>query len=442
MVIDMEKRAEYVLSTVEERRVRFIRLWFTDVLGFLKSVAITPAELETAMEEGVPFDGSSIDGFSRFQESDMLALPDPTTFQILPFRPDEGGVARIFCDILTPDGEPFAGDPRGALKRNLDRVREHGFTFYVAPELEYYYFRDSSTAREVLDQGGYFDLTPLDLAQEYRRRSIVALEQLGIPVESSHHEQSPGQHEIDLSASDALTMSDNLLTARLTIKEVAMENGIYATFMPKPLEEHAGSGLHLFLSLFEGETNAFAEPNGELSKVAQAFVAGLLAHAPETVAITNQWVNSYKRLGGSFEAPNAATWAHMNESALVRIPATPAGRPDRVRVEYRAPDPACNPYLAFSVLIAAGLAGIDRGYELPDEAQVSDGSKRDDVPDGVTLLPHTLSDALDNMERSELVESSLGTHIVEWFLKNKRHEWDRYRRHVSLFELEENLPVL
>lgn len=440
----MDKQAEYVLSTVEERGIRFVRLWFTDVLGFLKSVAITPAELEGVMNDGMSFDGSSIDGFSRIQEADMIAQPDPTTFQLLPWRPDEGGVARIFCDIVTPSGEPFEGDPRWALKRNLQRLSERGYTLDIAPELEFYYFQDSSPDRTVLDRGGYFDLTPLDVAQEYRRRSIVVLEQLGIPVESSHHEQSPGQHEIDLRGADALTMADQLLTARLAIKEVAMENGMYATFMPKPLQEAAGSALHLHLSLFEGEVNAFHEPSEGLSKVGEAFIAGLLTHARELTAITNQWVNSYKRLHGGFEAPTFVTWAHNNESALIRVPTIQAGQPDRTRIEYRSPDPACNPYLAFSVLVTAGLAGIERGYELPAETLENMAVTDADVsaPVGVDRLPSGLDEALDVLESSELMKEALGEHIIEWFLKNKRDEWRRYRRHVSLFEVEENLPIL
>ncbi|MGI9649103.1 MAG: glutamine synthetase family protein [Acidimicrobiia bacterium] len=440
----MDKQAEYVLSTVEERGIRFVRLWFTDVLGFLKSVAITPAELEGVMNDGMSFDGSSIDGFSRIQEADMIAKPDPTTFQLLPWRPDEGGVARIFCDIVTPSGEPFDGDPRWALKRNLRRLSERGYTLDIAPELEFYYFQDSSPDRTVLDRGGYFDLTPLDVAQEYRRRSIVVLEQLGIPVESSHHEQSAGQHEIDLRGADALTMADQLLTARLAIKEVAMENGMYATFMPKPLQEAAGSAMHLHLSLFEGEVNAFHEPSDGLSKVGEAFIAGLLAHARELTAITNQWVNSYKLLHGGFEAPTFVTWAHNNDSALIRVPTIQAGQPDRTRIEYRSPDPACNPYLAFSALVAAGLAGIERGYELPAETLENMAVTEADVsaPPSVDRLPSGLDEALDALESSELMKDALGDHIVEWFLKNKRDEWRRYRRHVSLFEVEENLPIL
>ena len=442
----MAKQEEYVLRTVEERGIRFIRLWFTDVLGFLKSFAITPAELETAFEEGMQFDGSAIDGFSRVQEADMLARPDPTTFQILPWRGDREGVARMFCNIVTPDGEPFEGDPRSVLQRNLQRAADLGFTFYIGPEIEYFYFADSGPEPKALDRGGYFDLTPLDVAQEYRRTTIMALESLGIPVELSHHEVSPSQHELDLRYTDALTMADGIMTTRLVVKEVAIENGIYATFMPKPIEGTDGTGMHLHLSLFEGDRNAFAEAGGEygLSKVAHQFIAGVLHHAREITAVTNQWVNSYKRLVGGFEAPVHITWARNNQSALVRVPTPKSGKPTSTRIEYRAPDPACNPYLAFSVILAAGLAGIEGGYDLPPEttANVFETTPQERAAAGVGRLPGTLAAALDAMEESELVAAALGEHVFEWFLRNKRKEWDRYQRHVSRFELEEYLPIL
>ncbi len=442
----MEKQQEYVLRTVEERGVRFVRLWFTDVLGFLKSFAITPAELETAFEEGMQFDGSAIDGFSRVQEADMLARPDATTFQLLPWRPDQAGVARMFCDITAPDGEPFEGDPRWVLKRNLERAAELGYTFYIGPEVEYFYFRDSGPEPEALDRGGYFDLTPLDVAQEYRRLTIMALEQLGIPVEFSHHEVSPSQHEMDLRYTDALTMVDNVLTTRLAVKEVAMEHGIYATFMPKPLEDHDGNGLHLHMSLFEGDRNAFHEAGSDigLSKVGQAFIAGLLHHAHEITAVTNQWVNSYKRLVAGFDAPIYVTWARNNQSALVRVPTPKKGKATSTRIEYRSPDPACNPYLAFSVILAAGLEGIEQSYELPPEipTNVFDMTTSELAAAGVTRLPGTLAEALDAMDASELVAEALGEHVFEWFLRNKRKEAERYERHVTRWELEEFLPIL
>lgn len=441
----MSKQAEYVLRTVEERGIRFVRLWFTDVQGFLKSVSISPAELEVAFEEGMTFDGSAIDGYARVQEADMLAVPDASTFAVLPWRADEP-VARMFCDIFTPEGEPFSGDPRTVLKRNLERASEMGYTFNSAPELEFFYFQDSGPEPVVLDRGGYFDLTPLDVAQEYRRNTINALEHMGIPIEHSHHEVAPSQHEIIARYTDALTMADNIMTARLTVKEVALQHDIYATFMPKPLEDFDGSGMHLHLSLFEGETNAFHEPGtqGQLSKVGQAFIAGLLHHAAEMTAVTNQWVNSYKRLVSGFDAPVYISWARNNQSALVRVPSVKKGKPSSVRIEYRAADAACNPYLALSVLLAAGLAGIREGYDLPPEiaADVSRLSAAELAAAGAKRLPSTLSEALDLMEGSELVAEALGEHLFDWFLRNKRSEWDRFQHHVSRFELETYLPVL
>jgi glutamine synthetase len=441
----MSKESDYVMRTVEERGIRFIRLWFTDVLGFLKSVAISPAELEVAFEEGMTFDGSSIDGYARIQEADMLARPDPTTFAVLPWRPEQQ-VARMFCDISTPDGEPFDGDPRTVLKRNLERASEMGYTFFTAPELEFFYFEDAGPEPKVLDRGGYFDLTPLDVAQEYRRQTINALEQLGIPIEHSHHEVAPSQHEIIARYTDALTMADNIMTSRLTVKEVALQAGIYATFMPKPLQDHDGSGMHLHLSLFEGETNAFHEPGtqGGLSKVGEAFIAGLLRHASEMTAITNQWVNSYKRLVGGFDAPVYMSWARNNQSALVRVPSVKRGKPSSVRVEYRAADAACNPYLALSVILAAGLAGIREGYELPPEvsADVREMTHAERAAVGAKRLPDTLAAALDLMEASDLMAEALGEHVFNWFLRNKRAEWSGYQSHVSRYELETYLPIL
>lgn len=441
----MTKQADYVLRTVEERGIRFVRLWFTDVQGFLKSVAISPAELEVAFEEGMTFDGSSIDGYARVQEADMLAQPDPSTFTVLPWREDNQ-VARMFCDIRTPEGEPFLGDPRTVLKRNLERASEMGYTFYAAPEMEFFYFKDDGPVPQVLDRGGYFDLTALDGAHAYRRDTIIALEHMGIPIEHSHHEVAPSQHEIIARYTDALTMADNIMTSRMTVKEVALQNGIYATFMPKPLEKYDGSGLHLHVSLFEDDTNAFHEPgtSGGLSKIGEAFIAGLLRHAREMTAVTNQWVNSYKRLVAGFDAPIYVSWARNNQSALVRVPSVKKGKPSSVRVEYRVPDAACNPYLALSVMLAAGLAGIREGYELPPEvaADVHRLSPSERAAAGIKRIPGTLSEALDLMEGSELVAEALGEHVFDWFLRNKRAEWDRYQQHVSQFELETYLPVL
>jgi glutamine synthetase len=435
---------EYVLRTVEERDIRFIRLWFTDVLGFLKSFAITPAELEAAFDEGMGFDGSAIEGFARLQESDMVARPDPTTFQILPWRPGEQGVARMFCDIMTPDGEPFSADPRHVLRRTLARAQEMGFTFYVGPELEYFYF-GSSTSTEPLDQGGYFDLTPLDIASDLRKRTVFYLESMGISVESVHHEVAPSQHEIVLRDTDALTMADNVMTARLAVKEVAQEAGLYATFMPKPIQGAFGSGMHTHMALYEGDRNAFLDPDSEhrLSKVAKAFIAGMLRHARDITAVCNQWVNSYKRLVPGYEAPIYICWAKQNRSALLRIPTTMGAGGD-IRVEFRSPDPACNPYLAFAMMLSAGLKGIADNAELPPPA--SDNIYEMTVAErramGIEALPEDLSEAVAAMERSELVRTTLGDHLFEFFIRNKRKEWEAYKSYVSPFEIERSLPVL
>jgi glutamine synthetase len=441
----MERQQDYVLRTVEERGVRLIRLWFTDVLGQLKSVAISPAELENAFEEGMHFDGSAIDGFSRVQESDVLAVPDPNTFELLPFGDDESS-ARMFCDIQSHEGDPFEGDPRQVLKRNLDRARERGFSFMAAPEMEFYYFADGDPTRplEPLDQGSYFDLTTSDVATGLRKRTIAMLEAMGIPVEYSFHEDGPSQHEIDLRYTDALTMADNVMTFRLVVREIALENGAYATFMPKPLSGVQGSGMHTHLSLFEGDVNAFHDPGDGygLSKVAYAFIAGLLHHAPEITAVTNQLVNSYKRLIVGYEAPVYRSWARNNQSALVRVPLTKRGKESSTRIEYRAPDPACNPYLSFSVMLAAGLKGVEEGYSLDPETSVNvfELTAEERAAEGIEPLPQSLSDSLDVMEQSELVAEALGEHIFEWFLRNKRAEWADYKAQVTQFELDRYLP--
>ncbi|HUG88148.1 MAG TPA: type I glutamate--ammonia ligase [Actinomycetota bacterium] len=438
----LTKEAEFVLRTVEERGIRFIHLWFTDVLGFLKSFAITPAELETAFTEGMGFDGSSIEGYSRIQESDMVALPDPTTFQVIPWRSEEG-VARMFCDIVNPDGTPFDGDPRWVLKRQLRRASDLGFTFYVGPELEYFYFRDSEST-EFLDRGGYFDLTPLDVATDYRKRTVGYLEAMGIPVEYVHHEVAPSQHEIDLRYTDALTMADSIMLFRLIVREVAAEHGVYATFMPQPIEGVQGSGMHCHMSLFRGEQNAFADQSDPcgLSTVARQFMAGILTHARELTAITNQTVNSYKRLVSGNEAPVTITWARTNWAALLRVPTIKKGKDESTRIELRSPDPACNPYLAFAVMLAAGLRGIEQGYELMPEASgnLLEASPYDLRRQGIELLPLSLDEALLEMERSELVAETLGDHLFEWFLRNKRREWAEYKSQVTPFELRTYLP--
>ena len=437
---------DYVLRTVEERGVRLIRLWFTDVLGRHKSVAISPAELEVVLDEGLQFDGSAIDGFSRIQESDVLARPDAATFELLPWADPEEPSGTIFCDITDLDGTPFKGDPRQVLRRNVDRARAAGFEMFCAPEVEFFYFADAGTssAPVPLDQASYFDLTTADVASDLRKRTLHMLEALSIPVEYSFHEDSPSQHEIDLQYTDALSMADSIMTLRLAVKKIAMDRGVYATFMPKPLNGVQGSGMHTHLSLFRDGVNAFHDPNAEngLSDTARAFIAGLLKHAREITAITNQLVNSYKRINEGYEAPRYVSWARNNRSALVRVPIPKPGKVDSTRVEYRAVDPACNPYLAFSVLLAAGLRGGEDGLELPPEARANlyDLSRGEQRDLGVAGLPANLSEALDEMEESTLVRDALGDHIFEWFLLNKRAEWSEYQRQVTPFELETYLP--
>jgi glutamine synthetase len=354
------KQQEFVLRTLEERNIRFVYLWFTDVLGYLKSVAIAPAELETAFTEGIGFDGSAIEGFARFTESDMLAKPDPATFSILPWRSDRPEAARIFADILMPDGKPSPADPRNVLKRTLDKAARLGFTCYTHPEIEFFLFKEAPKAGEKpspIDSGGYFDQTPTSLGHDFRREAISLLEATGVSVEFSHHEGAPGQQEIDLRYADALSTADNIMTFRHIIKEVALSQGIYASFMPKPLSDHPGSGMHTHISLFKGEENAFFQDGGEeqLSSTARSFVAGIIKHAPEFIAVTNQWVNSYKRLHGGGEAPAKINWGKENRDAMIRIPMYKPKKENSTRIEFRAPDAACNPYLAFAVTIAAGL---------------------------------------------------------------------------------------
>jgi glutamine synthetase len=443
-----ERQREYVLRTVEERGVRMVRLWFTDVLGQLKSFAISSVELEGAFDEGMRFDGSSIDGFSRVQESDVLAKPDPNSFEILPWADTMGTSARMFCDIVNLDGTPFEGDPRQVLRRNLDRARDRGFSFYAAPEMEFFYFADSDPSRrpQPLDQASYFDLTTADVATDLRQRTIHTLEAMGIPVEYSHHEDAPSQHEIDLRYTDALTMADNVMTFRLVVKEVALEAGVHATFMPKPLAGVQGSGMHTHFSLFEGDTNAFydAGDTRNLSKIGRGFIAGLLTHAKEITAVTNQWVNSYKRLVLGYEAPIYTSWARNNRSVIVNLPPIKRGKSENARLEYRAPDPACNPYLAFSVILAAGLKGVEESYELRPETAVNLYELTDEerAAEDIDTVPQSLAEALDVMEASELVADALGEHVFEWFIRNKRKEWADYKVQVTQFELDRYLTRL
>jgi len=441
-----EEGKEYVLKTAKEHDVKFIRLWFTDILGFLKSFAITVSELENALEMGMGFDGSSIEGFARIDESDMVASPDPDTFQLLPWRPREHhAVARMFCDILKPGGDPFEGDPRYVLKQNLKQAADKGYTYYLGPELEYFYFRDSS-GTEPLDAGGYFDMTPLDTATDLRRDTVLTLEQMGINVEYSHHEVAPSQHEIDMRYTDALTMADNVMTYRLVVKEIAMRHGVYATFMPKPVFGINGSGMHVHQSLFTGSKNAFFDETDplHLSGTARSFIAGLLKHGSEITSVTNQWINSYKRLIPGYEAPVYLSWAKRNRSDLIRVPEYQPGREKSTRIEYRSPDPACNPYLAFSVMLAAGLEGIEKGYEPPEpvEENVYEMSEEERERRGIRTLPGSLIEAIQLTEKSEVVRKALGDHVFDAFIKNKVIEWDQYRSHVTEYEVKKYLPIL
>ncbi|MFC1901653.1 type I glutamate--ammonia ligase [Chloroflexota bacterium] len=441
-----EEAKDYVLKMAKEHDVKFIRLWFTDILGMLKSFAITVEELEGALEEGMGFDGSSIEGFARIDESDMVALPDPDTFKLLPWRPREHrAVARMFCDILKPGGQPFEGDPRYVLKKNLKRAADLGYTFYVGPELEYFYFRDSK-GTEPLDSGGYFDMMPLDAATDMRKETVLALEELGIGIEYSHHEVAPSQHEIDMRYTDALTMADNVMTYRLVVKEVAIKFGVSATFMPKPVYGINGSGMHVHQSLFRGDRNAFfdAKDPYHLSAEARSYIAGLLKYAPEITSVCNQWVNSYKRLVPGYEAPVYLSWARRNRSDLVRVPEYRPGREKATRVEFRSPDPACNPYLAFSVMLAAGLEGIDKGYKEPDpvEENVYEMTTDERRERGIETLPASLMEATMLTEKSELVRKALGDHVFEAFIANKKIECDDYRTQVTDYELKRYLPIL
>lgn len=437
---------EFVLQKAQDNNVRFIRLWFSDILGQLKSFAITIDELEEVMEEGAGFDGSAIEGFARSAETDMRALPDPSTFQVLPWRPRENAVGRMFCDIMDVSGSPFAGDVRHCLKRHLKKAADLGYTFYVGPEIEFFYFQNSESTK-TLDQGGYFDLTPSDVASDLRRETVLTLEEMGIGVESSHHEAAPSQHEIDLRYTDALTMADNAMTYRLVVKEIALKNGFYATFMPKPLKDENGSGMHMHQSLFKGDKNAFYDKNDKnhLSKTAKHYIAGLLKRAREISLVTNQWVNSYKRLTPGFEAPVNIYWAKRNSSALLRLPAFKAGHEKSVRVEIRQPDAACNPYLVFAVMLAAGLEGIKNQYELPDplEKNSLNGITQAEMEKrGIEVLPRSLGEAIAIAEQSKFLKEALGEHIYHSLIEDKKIEWNKYCAEITNYELSEYLPIL
>jgi glutamine synthetase len=429
----MEHDKEYVLKLAHEHRVKFIRLWFTDNLGLLKSFAITVDELEDALIEGVRFDGSTLYANARSDEQELIALPDPSTFQILPWRPKEDCVGRMFCDICTNDLMPFEGDSRFILRKNLKKVADRGFTLYTGPEIEFFFFSNFESP-DVIDRGGYFDLTPLDSASDYRRETVLTLEQMGIDIISSHHEGAHSQHEIDLRHEDALTTADNIMTFRIVAKEIAQKNGIYASFMPKPLALQNGSGMHMHLSLFnDKDENLFydADKPQHMSETCGHFIAGLMKHAPEFFAITNQWINSYKRFNRGFEAPTRISWSGQDPDALIRVPKCRQGKNHSMRVELRNPDPACNPYLALSAVLAAGLAGIEKKYPLPDHDKQSK-----------TQIPSDLSQALDLFSKSALMRETLGEIATNTFIENKRIELERFHAHVTDFELSEYLPIL
>jgi len=443
----MAKDKQYVLKMVKEHNVKYIRLWFTDILGFLKSFSITDEELEAALEDGIGFDGSSIEGFVRIDESDMIALPDPNTFVIFPWQlPDGSYIARMFCDIYYPDGTPLESDPRYVLKRNLERAAKMGYTFYVGPELEFFIFKSPHGAPETLDDVGYFDLTPVDIGSLIRKETMAVLEDIGIGVEYSHHEVAPSQHEIDLRYTDALTMADNVMTYKYILKEIAMRHNVYVTFMPKPIFGVNGSGMHTHQSLFDGDRNAFFDPDDpmHLSGVAKGYVAGLMKHAKEITLVCNQWVNSYKRLVPGYEAPVYITWARRNRSDLIRVPEYKPGKEKATRVEFRSPDPACNPYLAFAVMLAAGLEGIENKYELPEpvERNVYEMTEEERRALGIETLPEDLYEAIEEAEKSEVVREALGDVLFEKFIANKKLEWEEYRARVTDYEIEKYLPVL
>ncbi len=442
----IKQTKEDVLKIVKEKDIKFIRLWFTDILGQVKSFAITNEELENALENGMGFDGSSITGYQSIEESDMIAMPDPCTFQVLPWRPQEKAVGRMICDILTPDKEPYEGDPRWVLKKALERAQDLGFDhYYVGPELEYFYFKNDSSP-EPLDKGGYFDLTNLDVASDLRRDTVLALEAMGIPVEYSHHEVGPSQHEIDMRYTDALYMADHVITYRVVVKEIAHKHGVYATFMPKPIFGENGSGMHTHQSLFIGEKNAFFSKDDKyhLSDIAKKFIAGQLKHSKEICSIFAQWVNSYKRLVPGYEAPVYIAWSRRNRSALIRVPEYYPGKENATRAEFRPPDPACNPYLTFAVMLNAGLEGIENNYKLPDpiEKNLYDLSSQERKKIGIDSLPNNLGEAITITEKSELVHKTLGNHVFTRFVTLKKNEWEEYRTQITKYELNKLLPIL
>jgi L-glutamine synthetase (EC 6.3.1.2) len=439
------KNADDVMKAVKDYNVSFIQYWFMDILGTLKSFQVTPKELEASFEEGMGFDGSSILGFCRIDESDMVAMPDPTTFQICSWRPTERPVARMFCDIVNPDGTPYVGDSRYCLKRVLAKAAQKGYTFYAGPELEFFLFADEKST-QILDHGGYFDAPPLDLGNNVRRDIIFALEAMGIAIEYSHHEVAPSQHEIDMRYAEGLKMADTVMTYRVVVKEIARKHGCYATFMPKPIFGQNGSGMHVHQSLFKKGKNVFYDANDKyhLSADGKSYIAGILKHAPEFACVTNQWVNSYKRLVPGYEAPVYVSWARRNRSAMVRVPMYKPGKENATRVELRSPDPAANPYLAFAAMLGAGLKGIEEGLELRPEAtnDIFKMSEAELAEAGIETLPSSLADAVKLFEGSELMKDVLGEHIHKFFCENKKAEVDAFRLAVTEWELDRYLSVL
>jgi len=441
-----EESRKQVVGRIQQEGVEFVLLWFTDIEGHLKSFAVTPSEIEAALDDGMGFDGSSITGFNAIEESDMVAIPDPETFQLMPWKEGETRVARMICDIVTPDGNPYEGDPRYVLRRALERMASLGFdTFNVGPELEYFLFRDDK-GTETLDEGGYFAMTTMDAASELRQETVRALESMGIPIEYVHHEVGPSQHEIDMRFADALSMGDHTVTYRLIVKEIAKKAGFHATFMPKPIFGENGSGMHTHQSLFKEGRNAFFDTDDEwhLSEVGKAFIAGQLRHAREISAVFAQWVNSYKRLVPGYEAPVYVAWSRRNRSALIRIPLYKPGAEQATRAEIRCPDPACNPYLTFATLLHAGLEGIEQGYELPEpmETNLYHLTAEQRRERGIVSLPETLGEAIDELADSDLVRKALGPHIFDRYVELKRGEWDEYRVQLSQWELDKYLAVL
>lgn len=441
----MPVSSEDILRKIHDNGVKYIRLWFTDILGQLKGMTITLSEIENVLDSGQGFDGSSIEGFVRIEESDLMAWPDLDTFRIFPW--DLGGekVAMMFCDIQNPDGTPYGGDPRYCLRRMLKRAIDKGLTFYVGPELEYFYFRNSDNP-ETMDTGGYFDYSTVDVGVRLRKKTVNFLEQIGVPVECSHHEVANSQHEIDLQYQDALKMADFVQIYKLIVKEVAEHAGHYATFMPKPIFGQNGNGMHVHQSLFEADKNIFFAPGNEynLSNEAKQYVAGLLHHVKGFSLVTNQWVNSYKRLVPGYEAPCYISWGRRNRSSLVRVPAYRGGKEKAVRIELRSPDPSCNPYLAFSVMLAAGLNGMQQQLELapPIEKNIFHMSPEEIAELEIDVLPHSLDAAIREAERSDLLKETLGGHMFSSLIVNKKVEWDNYRVHVHRYELDKYLPLL